>query len=150
MSGIMSLFYLRQHTDAFRPPNRVPEHHFPKYSVKLTNSKEAENYSLGRLFRFVCFHQLNMIYYTIFTPKSLSLSVLVAQKKTSVTWVRVMWTTVGSLWTESQCLLRSEETEKWSDMNFTSSHISVACKTSTCLHAGYFIRPVVFIWMNWD
>lgn len=72
MSGIMSLFYLWQHTDAVRPPNRVPEHHFPKYFVKLTNSKEAENYSLGRLFQFVCFYQLNTIYYIIFTPKSLS------------------------------------------------------------------------------
>lgn len=49
--------------------------------VKLTNSEEAENYSLGRLFLFVRFHQLNTIYYIIFTPKSLSLSVLVAQKK---------------------------------------------------------------------
>lgn len=53
------------------PPNSVPEHHFPKRSVKSTNSKEAEKHSPDALFRFVVFYQCNTesVYYRIFAPK---------------------------------------------------------------------------------
>lgn len=56
------------------PPNSVPEHHFPKRSVKSTNSKEAEKHSPDSLFRFVVFYQCNTesVYYRIFAPKSFS------------------------------------------------------------------------------
>ncbi len=68
------------------PPNSVPEHHFPKCSVKSANSKEAEKHSPDPLFRFVGFfvRVIQNQSTTESSPQSLSLSIRAAAGRMGV------------------------------------------------------------------